>query len=295
MPQGVRLPAGTEERHKQQQETMRGILPTWLSNILNIAGMGPDTPIEEKIMSSFGPSALTTTFTNKAARQAMTSQNMKKFEDIIRGMVESGKVSVENADRAWAILEKYPRVVAHITDAFDDPNKYPAAESGKTHGQVIPEAGMTGKSALFLNPEKVKAEGLGGVANTLGHELTHVAQFLGLKKRGGEIQQRAQKLFGPEDDPFERSAYYKGSVLSPPTGQSIEGGKFAAVPSPTKPGMMDILPTPARPKPLMETMRDPFSNMAEVPFMQYPQSTMPIAPTQSYMQRLTRFMIPSGR
>jgi hypothetical protein len=143
----------------------------------------------------------------KAAREAATSGSLARFEQMFNQLGWSDTLKT----RARELLNAYPRVVAHVSEA----KVMDRLMRPKAFGYQMPHRTVPGMSEIALGGGRNESRALGqvtemGELGTLFEELYHAAQEVGLKRAGSAIHKAYQKLL-PERafsifNPHEQSA-----------------------------------------------------------------------------------------
>lgn len=241
MPQ-LRLPKGTEERHKKAQEQVKEVMPDWMEGILDMIGMGPNTPIEDQIAGGLQPNPMgaVSMFMGKAgggvaARQAST----KGFLEQLEGLIQRMGIGPDQAAKMRELTNKYPRVAAHagITEIPNNPEG--VANFNSTGGGL----GMIG-----VTPRAVERSDM---AHSFAHELGHAAQNVGRKSFRSDYN-KANDVVGYFDNPFERSARAIADRKVPMQGQDLGAETFHLL---KEMGLMPNAKRPRGPQPATVALR----------------------------------------
>lgn len=219
MPQGLRLPKGTEEKQKALKQASKDVMPDWLEKAMNLIGMGPDTPLEDQLVGGLTPNPMgaVSVFMKKGgggipARVQATKEATTKLLKVMR----AAGFGPEDLSQAETVVKKFPRVMSHITNS--------ALDEG-TGGLAATLPWPEGRSEIFIDPninrlyrdvttgalpidDKLLKEGLTAQdfspARSVVHEMTHVAQNIG--KKGQAFKEKSAPGFDYATSPRERSA-----------------------------------------------------------------------------------------
>lgn len=167
----------------------------------------------EAVTRFLGPTGIP----NKLARKIATSKFMQ----------EANKLDPQVGAAAEALANRYPRVAAHTRLSTVPVNSSVAAAQTHSRGNIVNLLRNTEPQRIPVEFSKLGlARSYDNVKNTLAHEMTHVAQVLGL---GGEnfsnLYTDAQNIIGYQYNPFERSARRRGMIeqlnLSKPEQRAV--------------------------------------------------------------------------
>lgn len=242
MPQGLRLPKGTEQKHAAAQKAAKDIMPDWLEQALNLIGMGPDTPLEDQVAGGMQPNPVGAVSVfmkagggGKAAREASTGKTMTKLKEVLQGLELLGESTPKQTQEVLDLYGKYPRVVSHFEDVALEP-EFPIA--GIRAG-IDPSTTKPGTARLLVSPRS--REATSNTTNVFAEELGHGAQNIGLKEHAMPLYKEAHNLVGYEKVPHEISAKWMAAKRAPVIGPLQKLLGITPDPGPKPPNIIDQL------------------------------------------------------
>ena len=157
-------------------------------------------PLDEPQMPLPGAAGVTTFLKGGVpdviGRQAATRQSLRRLLNLI-GYGET-PLQPNQVAEVMRTARRYPRVLAHVEDF----SKRTEPGLPKTTTGFTTSGSTAGRSRVYIDPEIPQHQ----IANTLTHELGHVAQEVGQKDAFRPLYSIAHDQFGYVANPYEVSA-----------------------------------------------------------------------------------------
>ena len=169
--------------------------------------MKPSTPDVNDIGGLMGPIGVPAGLISKIPFKEKVGRNLA-----LKAHLQQKGLSPEVMQAVEFAQKKYPRLTAHLLDVIETPID-PHLPGRKTLAEftgIEPLHGYTGRIKIDTDLVK-KSKGVEGIADTIGHELTHAGQYLWKPEAFGSRYKAASEAVGYDNNPFEVGARAAGN------------------------------------------------------------------------------------